>query len=382
MWGSLIGAAAGEPFFSRRGDRRGRHPPRALEEAACSDPTRTSRAVTARCSRARRTRSGRELMPRERRRGRGLGLPRRAACTCATLRALARREALAAATRVLGAPRRAGVRAEAPELLVMTGHQPELYHPGVWVKDFLLQRLADETGRRGDRPRRRLGRVRRRSRSSRRACVPTVSRCRSRLAVGRRGHVLRLRAVRPRPRTSRSSAARCSSSLGDAARAGGRAPLRALLRASAQRAARGAPTSPSSSRSRDGATRPRRARLPRAAGDARRRARARSRRSSRDIALRRRGVRRRPQRGARGVPLAQPAAQQGAAVPRPAARGRARRAAVLGPRRHSARALWVRPADARRWSRTGRRCCELPADPGEAARGGRLGRARPRARRP
>jgi len=35
---------------------------------------------------------------------------------------------------------------DSPELLVMTGHQPELYHPGIWVKDFLLQRLADETG--------------------------------------------------------------------------------------------------------------------------------------------------------------------------------------------------------------------------------------------
>lgn len=33
-----------------------------------------------------------------------------------------------------------------PALLVMTGHQPELYHPGIWVKDFLLQRLAEETG--------------------------------------------------------------------------------------------------------------------------------------------------------------------------------------------------------------------------------------------
>jgi hypothetical protein len=33
-----------------------------------------------------------------------------------------------------------------PDLVVMTGHQPELYHPGIWVKDFLLQRLADETG--------------------------------------------------------------------------------------------------------------------------------------------------------------------------------------------------------------------------------------------
>jgi hypothetical protein len=33
-----------------------------------------------------------------------------------------------------------------PDLLVMTGHQPEIYHPGIWVKDFLLQRVADETG--------------------------------------------------------------------------------------------------------------------------------------------------------------------------------------------------------------------------------------------
>jgi len=36
--------------------------------------------------------------------------------------------------------------ADEPGLLVMTGHQPELYHPGVWVKDFLLQRLSEETG--------------------------------------------------------------------------------------------------------------------------------------------------------------------------------------------------------------------------------------------
>ncbi len=28
--------------------------------------------------------------------------------------------------------------------IVMTGHQPELYHPGVWVKDFLLDLLASE----------------------------------------------------------------------------------------------------------------------------------------------------------------------------------------------------------------------------------------------
>lgn len=31
-------------------------------------------------------------------------------------------------------------------LIVMSGHQPELIHPGVWVKMFLLQKLADESG--------------------------------------------------------------------------------------------------------------------------------------------------------------------------------------------------------------------------------------------
>ncbi|TWT36815.1 hypothetical protein KOR34_17600 [Posidoniimonas corsicana] len=30
--------------------------------------------------------------------------------------------------------------------LVMTGHQPELYHPGVWFKNFLLDRLSREVG--------------------------------------------------------------------------------------------------------------------------------------------------------------------------------------------------------------------------------------------
>ena len=30
--------------------------------------------------------------------------------------------------------------------IVMTGHQPELYHPGVWIKDFLLHRLSHDTG--------------------------------------------------------------------------------------------------------------------------------------------------------------------------------------------------------------------------------------------
>jgi len=63
------------------------------------------------------------------------------------LRREARREAAAAAaafSRVLGVP--VDEAPADPALLVITGHQPELYHPGIWVKDFLLQRLAEETG--------------------------------------------------------------------------------------------------------------------------------------------------------------------------------------------------------------------------------------------
>jgi hypothetical protein len=63
------------------------------------------------------------------------------------LRMLARTEAVERAREF---SKRLGVQvaevAAVPDLLVATGHQPELYHPGVWVKDFLLQRLADETG--------------------------------------------------------------------------------------------------------------------------------------------------------------------------------------------------------------------------------------------
>lgn len=65
----------------------------------------------------------------------------------AELRSLARREALEAAA---GFSAKLGVTVKTPgdpdELIVLTGHQPELYHPGVWIKDFLLQRLADESG--------------------------------------------------------------------------------------------------------------------------------------------------------------------------------------------------------------------------------------------
>jgi hypothetical protein len=65
----------------------------------------------------------------------------------ADLRAMARMEAIARAREFsarMGVP--VGAVADEPDRIVMTGHQPQLYHPGIWIKDFLLQRLADETG--------------------------------------------------------------------------------------------------------------------------------------------------------------------------------------------------------------------------------------------
>lgn len=62
------------------------------------------------------------------------------------IRAMAREEALERAKAFsarLGVPLRD---ADAGGLMALTGHQPEFYHPGVWIKDFLLQRFADETG--------------------------------------------------------------------------------------------------------------------------------------------------------------------------------------------------------------------------------------------
>lgn len=62
------------------------------------------------------------------------------------VRAAARRDLLAAATRYTSAYR------EAPRLpgddgpVMLTGHQAELYHPGVWFKNFMLDRLAHRRG--------------------------------------------------------------------------------------------------------------------------------------------------------------------------------------------------------------------------------------------
>ena len=65
----------------------------------------------------------------------------------AEVRAQARAEALAAGAAF---SERLGVDVRPPgdseAAIVLTGHQPELYHPGVWIKDFLLERLARETG--------------------------------------------------------------------------------------------------------------------------------------------------------------------------------------------------------------------------------------------
>lgn len=62
------------------------------------------------------------------------------------LRERARQETVAEAVRF---SRSIGLRAfpgQPGAPIVMTGHQPELYHPGVWVKTFLVDRLAEESG--------------------------------------------------------------------------------------------------------------------------------------------------------------------------------------------------------------------------------------------
>jgi len=68
----------------------------------------------------------------------------------ALMRVAARQEMLAAGA---GFSARLGVPVSAPgeadEPIVATGHQPDLYHPGVWVKDFLLDQVAREVGATG-----------------------------------------------------------------------------------------------------------------------------------------------------------------------------------------------------------------------------------------
>ena len=62
------------------------------------------------------------------------------------LRLTARREALLAAEDFC---RRFGIEVAAPtdvaSLLFVTGHQPLLFHPGVWIKNFLVDRCANES---------------------------------------------------------------------------------------------------------------------------------------------------------------------------------------------------------------------------------------------
>lgn len=68
----------------------------------------------------------------------------------AHLRASARREALLAAEEFC---RRFGIEVatptEAAPLLFVTGHQPLLFHPGVWIKNFLVDRAVDDAGSMG-----------------------------------------------------------------------------------------------------------------------------------------------------------------------------------------------------------------------------------------
>ncbi len=61
------------------------------------------------------------------------------------LRRLARAEAVAAATEYMSR-RGEPVPPAAAESLLLAGHQPELFHPGVWVKNFALQGVARRHG--------------------------------------------------------------------------------------------------------------------------------------------------------------------------------------------------------------------------------------------
>ncbi len=67
----------------------------------------------------------------------------------AEARRRARREAVLAAadfSRRLGVPVADVGTKPGAGTLVMTGRQPELYHPGIWIKGFLLDRFSRETG--------------------------------------------------------------------------------------------------------------------------------------------------------------------------------------------------------------------------------------------
>src|SRR5206468_3472944 len=58
------------------------------------------------------------------------------------VRRRARQEVLAAARAYLAAAGEPPPPAAAADVLVMAGHQPELFHPGVWLKNFALCGLA------------------------------------------------------------------------------------------------------------------------------------------------------------------------------------------------------------------------------------------------
>lgn len=68
----------------------------------------------------------------------------------ARLRLAARREALAEAA-AFTARVAVGVAETSGDttLVALTGHQPELFHPGVWIKNFLLDALCEQTGATG-----------------------------------------------------------------------------------------------------------------------------------------------------------------------------------------------------------------------------------------
>ncbi|HEV3415777.1 MAG TPA: hypothetical protein VG056_03155, partial [Pirellulales bacterium] len=62
------------------------------------------------------------------------------------LAAQAREELLAAALRHTRSYRDVAEPARSPDAVFLAGHQPEIFHPGVWLKNFTLDRLAQRHG--------------------------------------------------------------------------------------------------------------------------------------------------------------------------------------------------------------------------------------------
>lgn len=66
--------------------------------------------------------------------------------TLGEMREKARSELVASAFRYTSELRPSATFPDKPDCIILTGHQPELFHPGVWVKNFVASDIARRTG--------------------------------------------------------------------------------------------------------------------------------------------------------------------------------------------------------------------------------------------